>query len=205
MPKPFSDADRDRIRDRLVAVGKILINRGGFRSLTIAQVASQAGIAKGSFYSFFPSREDFLLSVLESWEGEFRGKLLEELALPGLSVRTRWQRFFQGVLTLLDREPGLATMNSREVGFLMERLPPERLAAHQAEDRRAFDEALGRLLEGGVLAQADAAAFPGVMMILFSLVVSRDLFPTGTWGPSSNLLTEALASRFATKAEASHG
>jgi AcrR family transcriptional regulator len=204
MPKPFNEADRARIRGRLLSAGQSIINRGGLRTLTVAQVADEAGIAKGSFYAFFPSREDFVLSVFEVWEAEFRTELLTHLATPGRSVRDRWEAFFRGTFALLDREPGLAAMNSREVALLMERLPPERLAAHQEADRLTFEQALGSLIATGVLAPADAPAFPGVVMALFAAVVFRDQFPPGSWGPAAELTAQALALRFSTHQEELH-
>jgi AcrR family transcriptional regulator len=52
VPRPFKDSERTRVRE--------------------------TGISKGNFYSFFPSREDFILSVLESRGSEYRGALLAE-------------------------------------------------------------------------------------------------------------------------------
>lgn len=79
MPRAFTDTGRARIRDRLVAAGKKAINRSGMRLLVVDDIARETGISKGSFHSFFPSREDFVLSVFESRESEYRGALLAEV------------------------------------------------------------------------------------------------------------------------------
>ena len=67
MPKAFSEEERKRIRARLIAAGKRNINKVGVRLFSIDEITREASISKGSFYSFYPSREDFILSVFESW------------------------------------------------------------------------------------------------------------------------------------------
>lgn len=196
MPRAFDPGERERILSLLVAAGKKLVNQKGLRSVTVAEAAREAGIAKGSFYAFFPSREDFLLTVLESWEQEFRTQLLEELA-SGPGGRTeRWLRFFHGALAILDREPGLTRLGTADVQMFLQRLPPERVEAHRREDARVLEQTLGRMLASGTLDPRDAPAFPGITMALFAMVAFRDQFPPGGFDPAAQLMAEALALRF---------
>jgi AcrR family transcriptional regulator len=74
MPKAFSDTERERIKAKLIKAGQSLINRMGLRHFCVDDAARAAAISKGSFYSFFPSREEFILSVFEAWEAEYRGR-----------------------------------------------------------------------------------------------------------------------------------
>ena len=89
MPKAFSETEREAIRAKLIAVGKRIINQAGIRLLLVDDVAREAGISKGSFCSFHPSREDFILSVFESWESEYRGALIREVVDGGGTPRER--------------------------------------------------------------------------------------------------------------------
>ena len=59
MPKAFTEQERTRIRARLIAAGKKALNRGSMRHLVIDELAREAGISKGSFYSFFPLPRGF--------------------------------------------------------------------------------------------------------------------------------------------------
>jgi AcrR family transcriptional regulator len=89
MPKAFSETEREAIRAKLIEVGKRIINQASIRLLLVDYVAREAGISKGSFYSFHPSREDFILSVFESWETEYRGALIREVGDGGGTPRER--------------------------------------------------------------------------------------------------------------------
>lgn len=196
MPKAFDDGQRERIRSRLVAAGRSAINRFGMR-LVIDEVAREAGISKGSFYSFFPSKEDFVLTVLESWEAELRGQLLRTLVEGDGPAFQRWEAFFQGTFALLDREPGLARMAGADVQNLIESLPPERLAAHRQADRNTIDEAVGRLVDRGDLDPRDAPTLEGVLASIFAMSLFRQNYPPGSWETTVAFVSQALAGRYA--------
>ena len=112
MPKAFNETERARITARLIAAGKRIINQVGVRLLVVDDIAREAGISKGSFYSFYPSREDFILSIFESWESEYRGALIREVVEGEGSARERIERFFLGTFEILEREPGLAHLGN---------------------------------------------------------------------------------------------
>ena len=195
MPRAFNDRERERIKEKLLAAGRAAINRAGVRQLAIDDVAREAGISKGSFYSFYPSREDFILSVLESWEAEYRGELVRGITEGGGSFRQRLERFFLGALEIFEREPGLARLGINEIRAITDRLPPERIAAHQAADNRVMEEAFGRWADDGLLPADVLEAFWGLVPALFSIAVHREDFARGTYRPAVKLIAEALALR----------
>jgi len=195
MPRAFNDRERERIKEKLLAAGRAAINRAGVRQLAIDDVVREAGISKGSFYSFYPSREDFILSVLESWEAEYRGELVRGITEGGGSFRQRLERFFLGALEIFEREPGLARLGINEIRAITDRLPPERIAAHQAADNRVIEETFRRWADDGLLPADVLEAFWGLVPALFSIAVHREDFPRGTYRPAVKLIAEALALR----------
>jgi AcrR family transcriptional regulator len=197
MPKAFTEAERERIKARLIAAGKRIVNHAGIRLLVVDDIAHEAGISKGSFYSFYPSREDFILSVFESWETEYRGALIREVIDGGGTARERIQRFFRGMFEILDREPGLARIGVKEIQSILEGLPPARIAAHQAEDKRVLENTFGRWVAEGLISRDAAEAFNGLVPALFSVAMHKEDFPPGTYQPAVQLIAEALAMRIA--------
>ncbi len=197
MPKAFSEMEREHIKGRLIHSGRRLINQMGLRRLVVDDAAREAGISKGSFYSFFSSREDFILSVFESWEEEYRGELIRQITEGTGAPRERIERFFLGALEILEREPGLARITMKDIGALIERLPPERMRAHQAADNQALGEAFGRWAGNGLLSPDFADAFRGLVPALFSIAMHREDFPAGSYQPAVKLIAEALAMRIA--------
>lgn len=197
MPRAFSESERERIRSKLIAVGKRLLNKAGVRLLVVDDIAREAGISKGSFYSFYPSREDFILSVFESWEVEYRGALLREFSSGGGTVREKLERFFLGAFQILEREPGLANLGMKDIQIIIDRLPPERIAAHQAADNKVLEETFGHWVEEGFLPPDILPAFRGLVAALFSIALHREDFPAGSYPVTVKLIAEALAMRIA--------
>jgi AcrR family transcriptional regulator len=200
MPKAFSEAERDRIRSKLIAAGKRLINKVAIRLLVVDDIAREAGISKGSFYSFYPSREEFILSVFESWETEYRSLLIHEVTKGEGTARERIERFFLGTFEILEREPGLARLGMKEIQSIIERLPPQRIAAHQAADIRMLEGTFGGWVTEGFLAPDLIAAFRGLVPALFSIAIHKEDFPPGSYSPAVKLIAEALALRITTGA-----
>jgi AcrR family transcriptional regulator len=195
MPRAFTEAERAKIEERLIRAGKSFINRAGMKFLVVDDIAREAGISKGSFYSFYPSREDFILSVFESWEEEYRSSLLAEVIGGNGSPRERLERFFLEAFALLEREPGLARLGMTEIVQLMEKLPSERMAAHQEADARAMQAAIGAWTEKGIVRAEDVPALGGIFNMLFAIAIQRQEFPEGSYEPAIRLIAEGLAMR----------
>jgi AcrR family transcriptional regulator len=198
VPKAFTEPERARIHAKLIAAGKRILNAAGIRLLVVDDVAREAGISKGSFYSFYPSREEFILSVFESWETEYRGALIREVTNGTGTPRERIERFFLGAFEILERQPGLAKLGMKDIQTVIERLPPERIAAHQAEDNRVLEETFGKWMSEGVVDPAAATALRGLVPALFSIAMHKEDFPPDSYYPTVKLIAEALAMRIAT-------
>jgi TetR/AcrR family transcriptional repressor of nem operon len=56
-------------RERILAAGTDLFGRRSYASLGVAEICAAAGVPKGSFYYFFPSKQALALEVVnEHWE-----------------------------------------------------------------------------------------------------------------------------------------
>ena len=60
----FTDEDRNRIREELIASGHDLFARHGFERTRVSDVTEAVGIGTSTFYQFFDSKEDLYLDVL---------------------------------------------------------------------------------------------------------------------------------------------
>ena len=55
-------------RERLVAAALELFSERAYSSVGVAEISARAGVQKGSFYYFFPSKEALALAVTdEHW------------------------------------------------------------------------------------------------------------------------------------------
>ena len=65
MPAIFTEADREELRRRMFDAGWDLIVEKGVRSCAW-RTCEPGRIAKGTFYSFFPSKEEFAYSIVKA-------------------------------------------------------------------------------------------------------------------------------------------
>ena len=66
----FTNEQRDVIRGKFIEAGFELSTTIGFKKMTVAMVAKSAGVAVGSFYIFFDSKENFVLALIQEAEKE---------------------------------------------------------------------------------------------------------------------------------------
>lgn len=75
MPAIFNEEKRNQVRINLLENGFEHIKRFGFKRTSIEEVAKASGIAKGTFYNFFPSKEEFVASIILYKRGVFKREI----------------------------------------------------------------------------------------------------------------------------------
>ncbi|HXM27539.1 MAG TPA: TetR family transcriptional regulator C-terminal domain-containing protein [Chthoniobacterales bacterium] len=80
MPRPANP----EVRHRLIEAGRSLFLNRGFNASGVQELVEAAGIPKGSFYSYFGSKEEFALEVLEQYWTDIEerfGGILQDVRL----------------------------------------------------------------------------------------------------------------------------
>ena len=98
--KGFSDSERDRIREDLIDTGTELFARYGLKKTTIADLTDPVGIANGTFYQFFDSKERLYLDVVER-EGQ---TVADEIVADSFAVEDDPEPAIRRFMTLLAEE-----------------------------------------------------------------------------------------------------
>ncbi len=91
----------DRKVQRIIDAAIRVFSRAGFSSATMQDVATEAGVGKGTIYLYFSSKEDLLETMLLSVLEEYVSNLAEAVSRSGDS-RTRLKRLFASVLDEAD-------------------------------------------------------------------------------------------------------
>ena len=61
-----------RTREQLVAAARRVFERDGYAAARVADIAVEAGVAHGSFYTYFGSKQDVFLAVMREVGEQFR-------------------------------------------------------------------------------------------------------------------------------------
>lgn len=77
MPASFTKEQQEEIREQLFHAGIRLSRTLGVQRMTISKLTASCGIAKGSFYSFYESKEEFILA-LRKWANRKTEEMLNK-------------------------------------------------------------------------------------------------------------------------------
>ncbi|MFV0352035.1 MAG: TetR/AcrR family transcriptional regulator [Oscillospiraceae bacterium] len=64
MSPVFKIEEREEIHTHLLQTGIALIKQKGIRRMTVDEITARVGIGKGTFYHFYPSKEEYAHSVI---------------------------------------------------------------------------------------------------------------------------------------------
>jgi TetR/AcrR family transcriptional repressor of nem operon len=79
-------------KQRLLDTARDLFYARSYEDVGVQEICQQAGVKKGSFYHFFPSKRDLTLAMMdESWK-QFRDTLLADVFVRDIPALDRLQR-----------------------------------------------------------------------------------------------------------------
>lgn len=131
----FSQQEREYIRNQLLKHGRELFGDHGLSKTTISDLTKKAGIAQGTFYHFFESKEALYFEIIEQEESYIREKLLHKILLKGKLTKEIFRNFLQQALHFLDESPILRQLfDQSTMNQLLRKLPHEKLEGNTKGD-----------------------------------------------------------------------
>ena len=98
----------------ILGAARALFGRDGFDATAMADIAARAGIAEGTVYNYFPSKQALGMAVASDWFGEIAGAVAHDLALLP-DFRAKLARIVAGHFAAILDAPALYLMLLREV------------------------------------------------------------------------------------------
>lgn len=91
-------------RSRILEAARLLFDRGGFEAATTRDLASAAGIATGTLFNYFTTKDEIVLAFVaealeqahHELEGRRRGESLEEDLFALIATELRWLKPHRG-------------------------------------------------------------------------------------------------------------
>lgn len=175
------EANRTRIMD----AARELIVEGGFAAASVAAVARKAGIATGTIYRYFPSREALLLEVFRAVSDREMSRLEEIAAGPG--------RPGERLRKVAEAFVGRAVRSARQAHALLAEPLDGTVAAERLAFRRRHAAIFERLIREAVAAgdipsmnaRVTASAITGAIPSALTLYGPDDV-------PSADALVDAV-------------
>jgi TetR/AcrR family transcriptional regulator, fatty acid metabolism regulator protein len=124
-PKPAPARDK---RNRILDAAEEVFARRGFYNARVAEIAREAGVADGTIYLYFKSKDDLLISLFESRMERVLGEL--EAALPEVGgAGEKLRAFIAAYMRLIRDTPQVAevlTVELRQSSKFMKQYPNPR-------------------------------------------------------------------------------
>ena len=188
MPRIFTEVDRAAIREALVEAGRDHFLRYGLRKTNIAELARAAGIAKGTFYRFFESKEDLCMEIFDQEENAMREEVEAILSgerepAPALRAVLDYAREFVRSNSLLAhlRETGEYTFLARGVG-------KQKLAEHLSHDVEFAGMLLNALRARGGVCTLEPEVVAGVLRAVALMFMQEHVIGEAVFEPATDLI-----------------
>jgi len=136
-------AKREAKRERILDAAVLEIARHGYYGTTVAAIAGRAGVADGTIYLYFKSKEEVLLSIFERAMDQFVAQARAIADDPDLPAPDKLRRVIELHLTLLGADRDLAVIfqvEFRHTVHVLELLSRSRLQEYLALIARIVEE-----------------------------------------------------------------
>ncbi|WP_214316772.1 TetR/AcrR family transcriptional regulator [Nonomuraea sediminis] len=177
MAVAFSAEERARIRDELLATGEKLFATQGLKKTSLDELVAPSGIAKGSFYAFFESKEALYAEVMVARAPMLGARLTAALDRPpGVDALVGIMR---GMVELLGTDPFYRRLMERpdELEAVTRRVGPEEIARVTPHLVTPLTDYLAAGQRAGVFtADVPPQTLIGVLRTAGLLVLNRDRY-----------------------------
>lgn len=95
-------------RERMLAAMLVTVNEIGYRTLTVQDVLSRAGVSRPTFYEQFEDKEDCFLAAFDAAAGRMQKRLDEALAEVVRGWRDRLREGLRALLRFIGEDPDAA-------------------------------------------------------------------------------------------------
>ena len=140
----FSDYETEQLRKALLKETRHCAVTLGMKKTSVEQLTKAVGIAKGSFYKFYESKEMLFFTVLEMIYSELYG--IADRALSEADGLSSSQRAAKAVLAVCRRlsDTGDMVFIENDAQLLLQRLPEDVKNVHYHDDETHIRQLLGK-------------------------------------------------------------
>ncbi len=161
-------------KERLIRSAIELIHARSYADVGVNELCEHAGVKKGSFYHFFPSKRDLMVAALDEVAGWYVRDVYEPAFAPDLPPLERIQRLFQ---MLYEYHSSMAQTAGRMEGchagnLAMELSTQDEVIRHKV---RSIFEGGVSLFEGALQEAVDSGDLPEIDISLAALALQAYL------------------------------
>lgn len=192
MTRAFTQSNKDQIRRALLQKGREYFIKYGLKKTSVDELAKAAGIAKGSFYKFFNSKEALFLAIHEETEEKLRTEIMEkftDIEEPTDKIRL----FLKTSFLVLEEDPLLRVVFSNaEFENMSGFLTSEQYREHYNQDIMFIEELIRQWQQEGIIRQIDTEVASYMISSVFYVFLQREPFGEEMYRRVTDMLVDCL-------------
>ena len=145
MATAFTDEEKEIIRKKLQKAAKECLQRYGVRKTTVDQMVAMVDISKGSFYSFYSSKEMLFFRVLEEYQIDIMNRLEEQLEQENQINANQFVQLLYDFYQDFRYSFVFTIFKNHEMELLIRKLPKEVITTHHLLDDRMAEKIVSRI------------------------------------------------------------
>lgn len=194
MARGFNEHERQVITQALIEQGRKLFRKFGFQKTSIHEMTKKVGIAQGTFYKFFRSKEELYFTILEMEEQKLREHLMNMNVHGDVPPKAAFKQMLQEMIHAIETNPLIRELYAGStMKDMMRRLPPHVLETHFTKDSEALEALIEKWKSLGVHVKEDPALVSGVLRSLFLLPLRKEEIGAAVYRDTVDLLISLIA------------
>ncbi|MBN2323071.1 MAG: TetR/AcrR family transcriptional regulator [Spirochaetes bacterium] len=174
MGRPFNEKEKEAIKKALLKKGKALFSRSGLKKTSVGELTQAAGIAQGSLYAFFDSKEELYFEILEAEEKRISAVVEKDLYSIEMT-RSGFKRFLTRTVALITENPIVAKMfDDDEYRILISKIPEDKFRKHLHEEYTFTKRLVGMFQERQHMKKIKPEILSGLLYAMFLLQLHRN-------------------------------
>ena len=170
MTKDMKADGKHIMRTLLIDQGRDLFSQYGLQKTSIHDITKNVGIAQGTFYNYFSSKEELYFVILEIEEKNIREQLLNDVMNKQDNPKKALKQFLTHLVDTVETNPFIRDLLFGEnLKKMVRKLPPELLEKHFEQESDAFIPLIEKWKEEGMILKENADIIAGLFRSLFLL------------------------------------
>ncbi len=174
MARGFNEHEKEVITNSLIEQAKILFSKWGFQKTSILEITKNVGIAQGTFYKFFHSKEELYFIILEKEEEKIREQFTKVDIFKEKQPKKAIKSMLRELIHTIETNPLIRELYiGNNLQEMLKKLSPELLEKHFKNDSSSFLPLLEKFKRKGFKIEEKPEVIAGLLRSLFLLTLHQ--------------------------------
>lgn len=188
MSRGFTNGEKKEIREKLIEALESELKYQKINKISIDELVSKVGIAKGSFYLFFKSKEFLFMELINKIQGDIVDSFKHIAKEENISEKEKLKKFFFLLIQELQQNPWLYQLSTVDFDKTIRRLPEDMKETLRKNDIADIQKILGDL---DLAPTASLEEITVILQIILASIVRKEEFGNN-YNTSVNLMVNIL-------------